>query len=46
MPADVVCGMKVKEKGSIHEEFGGSLFYFCSEDCRNEFRKNPLKFAK
>ena len=27
-------------------DYGGKRYYFCSDDCKAEFQKNPEKFAK
>lgn len=44
---DPVCGMIVKEdsaKGTF--EYNGKTYYFCSEFCLEEFKKNPEKYLK
>ena len=46
MATDVVCGMKVKESTDIKSEFQGKTFYFCSDRCKAEFDKNPLKYSR
>jgi len=47
MAKDAICGMNVDEKkaagSSIH---AGKTFYFCSQNCKQEFDKNPAKYAK
>jgi len=42
-PRDPVCGMSVvqRELKLAHE---GEVYYFCSEECRRRFRKNPRRF--
>lgn len=37
MKKDPVCNMDVKEEGAVTAECDGSLFYFCSEGCRERF---------
>jgi YHS domain-containing protein len=27
-------------------DYNGKRYYFCSDDCRSEFQKDPAKFAK
>ncbi|MHB1622394.1 MAG: YHS domain-containing protein [Cuniculiplasma sp.] len=46
MPVDVICGMKVKEDSKFVSEFQGKKFYFCCENCKKEFDKNPLKNSR
>ena len=39
---DPICGMTVtKENAAGKSNFGGEDFYFCSEDCKKEFDKDP-----
>ena len=42
---DPVCGMAVDPvpKGII-TTLDGETYYFCAEDCRQSFEKNPQKF--
>lgn len=40
---DPVCGMAGDE--NRHAAYGGSGYYFCSKACREEFLKNPAKYA-
>lgn len=40
---DPVCGMAGDESRRV--AYGGSDYYFCSIACRDEFLKNPLKYA-
>jgi len=46
MPIDLVCGMKVKENFPLKSDFKGKTYYFCSEQCKTEFDKNPLKYIR
>ncbi|WP_198543879.1 YHS domain-containing protein [Petroclostridium xylanilyticum] len=39
MVKDPVCGMYINPNTAIHEVINGKTYYFCSEACRNEFRK-------
>ncbi len=43
MPYDPVCGKKVGT--DIKEEYDGREYFFCSEECRQEFIKNPGKYV-
>ena len=46
MAIDPVCGMQVDEKQSagniVHDNH---TYYFCSPDCLNKFRANPIKYS-
>jgi YHS domain-containing protein len=46
MAIDVICGMKVKEDTEIRTEYKGKTYYFCSNHCKMEFDKNPLKYTR
>ncbi|MFQ5915584.1 MAG: XdhC family protein, partial [Nitrospinota bacterium] len=41
---DVVCGMTVDPASSLHAEYEGSTYYFCSEGCQTRFVKDPASF--
>ena len=44
---DVVCGMQIdpaKAKGG-KSEYKGKTYYFCSEDCKKKFDKEPAKYV-
>jgi len=44
---DPVCGMIVKEeKAKATFEYNGKTYYFCSDYCLEEFKKNPEKYLK
>ena len=44
--ADPVCGKEIEASSAaasiIHE---GKTFYFCSQDCKKEFEKDPAKYT-
>jgi Cu+-exporting ATPase len=43
---DPVCGMKIdpaKAKGKV--DHNGKTYYFCSDDCKAKFQKEPAKYA-
>jgi len=43
---DPVCGMKVDEKKSADSSsYSGKTYHFCAPNCKNEFDKNPAKYA-
>lgn len=42
---DPVCKMVVNPKTTkIKTEYYGQIYYFCCENCLNEFEKNPEKY--
>jgi len=44
---DPVCGMDVDEKTSQYKtRYGKETYYFCSQTCKIQFDKNPMKFIK
>ena len=47
MATDPVCKKEVDEKappgGKVN--YWGTVFYFCTADCRNTFRRDPPKYA-
>ncbi len=47
MEKDRVCGMEIDEKKSGNRfDYKGKTYHFCSEQCRDEFKKSPEKFLK
>jgi YHS domain-containing protein len=45
MMTDPVCGMKLEpEKAYSKLQYEGYVFYFCSQRCEEEFKKNPKKY--
>jgi P-type Cu+ transporter len=47
MTTDPVCGMKVDESSAEHQtKHAGKKYFFCSEECNNEFEKPPQDFLK
>ncbi len=45
MVRDVVCGMDVNEKTAIKSEYKGKTYYFCCQECKTSFYKNPAKYC-
>ena len=42
---DPVCLMKVeKDEDALSYEYRGETYYFCSENCKEQFRQNPDQF--
>ena len=47
MAKDPVCGMMVDEKSAKYKSgYMDKTYYFCSEMCKTNFDKNPVKYAK
>lgn len=42
---DPICGMTVEVTTAYSEAAGGQTYYFCSENCRQEFDENPSRFG-
>lgn len=43
---DVVCGMEVDPAHTkLHVEHEGEEYYFCSENCKDHFKKDPEKYV-
>jgi YHS domain-containing protein len=43
---DPVCSMAVdKNKAEYTSQYGGKTYYFCSQDCKQQFERRPEKFA-
>ena len=43
---DVVCGMTVEPASAKSSVYGGKVYYFCAEECRQKFEVNPAYFEK
>jgi Cu(I)/Ag(I) efflux system membrane fusion protein len=50
MQKDPVCGMDVDKVKAAAEgrtsNYGGGIYYFCSDDCKQEFDRDPQRFLK
>lgn len=44
MPIDPVCGVEVDEQDAITAVYEGRTYYFCNEDCRDEFMEAPEEY--
>jgi len=41
---DVVCGMEISDDSAYRYQHAGKMFYFCSQHCLDEFKKNPEQY--
>lgn len=47
MTIDPVCGMTIDERNPQFEtKFAGKQYFFCSEECRQEFEDHPDEFLE
>lgn len=46
MPVDLVCGMEVPETSPYRISYKGKTYYFCCEDCLEEFKSDPEYYVK
>jgi YHS domain-containing protein len=44
--ADMACVDVDLDAKTPFTDYNGKRYYFCSDDCRSEFQKDPAKFAK
>ena len=44
--ADLACIDVAVDEKTPRYEYGGKTYYFCSEDCRQKFARNPEKYLK
>lgn len=44
MVADPVCGMQVAKSAAVTADYEGTTYYFCSEQCKAAFMKEPKKY--
>lgn len=42
---DPVCKMDVENTTPYKINYKGITYYFCSQDCLNEFKNNPIKYV-
>jgi len=43
---DPVCGMTVQTKDAKSAAHQGTIYYFCSQDCRTKFEAAPERYLK
>ena len=47
MARDPVCNMEVNEQSAqAQSKFQGQNYYFCSQECKEKFDKEPGQYAK
>jgi YHS domain-containing protein len=47
MNRDPVCNMQVDAKSAAGQsQYQGQTYYFCSQDCKQKFDRNPEQYAK
>lgn len=44
MVIDPVCKMTVEPAKGTKMEYGGQMYYFCSEHCRKQFAAHPVRY--
>ncbi|HRH40827.1 MAG TPA: YHS domain-containing protein [Pyrinomonadaceae bacterium] len=44
MIKDLVCGMEADDNASYSLVFEGEKYFFCSQDCRAEFKRHPQDY--
>jgi len=46
MTKDPVCGMQINENNAAGtSKYHGKTYYFCSSSCKEQFDKDPAKYA-
>jgi len=46
MQTDPVCGMKVDDqKAAAKSQYQGATYYFCSEECKRKFERQPEQYT-
>ena len=43
---DPICKMKVSRNSEFKSNYNDKMYYFCALNCKQEFDKNPEKYAK
>jgi len=47
MEQDLVCGVEIDpEQATARTDFEGRTYYFCSQDCYQEFMQSPEQYAE
>ena len=46
MDMDPVCGEPVDERSEFHMQFAGKKYFFCSDECRQEFEAEPDAYVE
>ncbi|MGQ0642730.1 MAG: YHS domain-containing protein [Gemmatimonadaceae bacterium] len=42
---DPVCGMPVETESAAYSNFMGTMYYFCTPECREVFKGNPTRYT-
>ena len=45
MAIDPVCGMEVDTTAKDRHVHDGTVYYFCCQDCKEEFAENPEDYV-
>lgn len=45
MAEDPICGTWVDKRTAEFSEFEGEYYFFCSEDCKQEFDDDPERYV-
>jgi len=43
---DLVCSMSLEKAKAVTYRYQGKTYYFCCDECKRKFKKNPDKFLK
>ena len=47
MTTDLVCGVKIDQASTeFQSQFAGKKYFFCSEECRQEFEDRPEEYVQ
>ena len=46
MAKDPICDMEVDEQTEFQSQYGSQTYYFCSEECKEEFELRPEQYAR
>jgi YHS domain-containing protein len=46
MRPDLVCGKEVSEDTRYFSDYGGSMYHFCSPECKRKFDDHPDHFIR
>lgn len=46
MVKDPICKMNVEIDQAVPLEWRGTVYYFCSEECRETFKENPMQYLE
>jgi len=47
MAKDPICNMEVDEEtAEFKSQYGSQTYYFCSEECKDQFERRPEQYAR